>query len=44
MSITNKQYIRPLFHTGAGFTLLAIGTVLLTVGGAWLRRIVRPTF
>ena len=44
MSVTNPEYIRPLFHSGAGLTLLAAGAVLLTIGGVWLKRIVKPTF
>ena len=44
MSVTNRSYMSPLVGTGTGLRLLAAGAVLLTVGGLWLRRIVKPTF
>ena len=44
MSVTNRDYIKPLVSTGTGYKLLAVGAVLLAVGGLWLRKIVKPTF
>jgi tight adherence protein B len=44
MAVTNRGYLSPLFDSGTGLRLLAVGAVLLSVGGLWLRRIVKPTF
>lgn len=44
MSATNPDYIKPLLTTGTGYKLLTVAAVLLTVGGLWLRKIVKPTF
>ena len=44
MALTNGEYLSPLFATGGGLRLVAVGAVLLTVGGLWLRRIVKPIF
>ena len=44
MAATNGAYIGLLFTTGAGLVMLAIGTVLMALGGLWLRQIVRPVF
>jgi Flp pilus assembly protein TadB len=44
MSVTNHNYVKPLFTTGTGYKLLAVAAALLAVGGLWLRKIVKPTF
>jgi tight adherence protein B len=44
MSLTNRDYIKPLLTTGTGYKLLAVAAALLAVGGLWLRKIVKPTF
>ncbi len=44
MSVTNGDYIKPLLTTGTGYKLMAVAAVLLTVGGLWLRKIVKPIF
>lgn len=44
MSVTNRAYLHPLYQSGTGHVLLAVGAVLLAVGGLWLRRIVKPIF
>jgi tight adherence protein B len=44
MSVTNRNYMDPLFTTGTGYKLLAVGAALLTIGGLWLKKIVKPTF
>jgi tight adherence protein B len=44
MALTSKEYLSPLFGTGTGLRLLAVGAVLLIVGGLWLRKIVKPIF
>lgn len=44
MAVTNADYIKPLFTTGTGYKLLAVAAALLTAGGLWLRKIVKPTF
>lgn len=44
MSVTNANYVKPLFTTGTGYKLLAMAAALLAVGGLWLRKIVKPTF
>lgn len=44
LAVTNPEYLKPLFASGTGYALLAVGAALLTVGGLWLRRIVRPIF
>ena len=44
MALTNGGYLSPLYSTATGLWLLAGGAGLLTIGGFWLRRIVKPTF
>jgi tight adherence protein B len=44
MSVTNREYLSPLFDSGTGHVLLGMGAVLLVVGGLWLKRIVKPVF
>lgn len=44
MVLTNPAYLDVLFTTTKGLVLLAFGAVLMTAGGAWLRRIARPVF
>lgn len=44
MAITNPTYLEVLFTTAKGLVLLALGAVLMTAGGVWLRRIARPVF
>ena len=44
MSVTNRDYIKPLLTTGTGYKLMAVAAVLLTAGGLWLRKIVKPIF
>ncbi|MDQ3898352.1 MAG: VWA domain-containing protein [Actinomycetota bacterium] len=44
MSATNRTYLSPLFHSRTGLILVAVGLGLLTVGGLWLRKIVKPIF
>jgi tight adherence protein B len=44
MSVTNRDYIKPLLTTGSGYKLMAVAAALLVVGGLWLRKIVKPTF
>ncbi len=44
MYVTNPAFLSPLFHSGPGYKLLAVGAALLVVGGLWLRRIVKPIF
>ena len=44
MAATNRNYMDPLFTTGTGYKLLAVAAALLTVGGLWLKKIVKPTF
>ena len=44
MAVTNRKYMEPLFTTGTGYKLLAMAAVLLTVGGLWLKKIVKPIF
>jgi tight adherence protein B len=44
MAVTNPKYLGPLFHSGKGHVLLAVGAALLVAGGLWLRRIVKPVF
>jgi tight adherence protein B len=44
MAVTNRNYMDPLFTTGAGYKLLAVAAALLAVGGLWLKKIVKPTF
>ena len=44
MSVTNPTYLSPLFHSRTGLILVAVGLTLLTGGGLWLRKIVKPIF
>lgn len=44
MAATNRDYMDPLFTTATGYKLLAVAAALLTVGGLWLKKIVKPTF
>jgi tight adherence protein B len=40
LSLLNSSYLSPLFTTSTGHTMLVIGAVLMTVGAAWLQKIV----
>ena len=40
ISLINPGYLSPLFHTSAGHMLLIIGTVMMIVGSAVIKRIV----
>lgn len=42
--LTNPGYLEPLVTTPFGIVLLAIGVVMLTVGGLWLRKTVEVRF
>lgn len=44
MAMANGEYIGLLFTTGTGLVMLGVGAALMTVGGLWLRQIVRPVF
>lgn len=44
MSMLNASYIGLLFTTATGLVMLGIGIVLMTLGGLWLRVIVRPAY
>jgi len=44
MAVTNPTYLSPMFKTSTGLTMLGFGAALLTVGGLWLRRMVKPIF
>lgn len=42
--MTNPGYLAPLTGSVAGYAMLAVGAVLLVVGGIWLRKTVEITF
>ena len=44
MAVTNPGFLSPLFRTGTGQALLAVGAALMVVGGLWLKKIVKPIF
>jgi tight adherence protein B len=44
MALTNHNYMDPLFTTTTGYKLLAVAAALLTMGGLWLKKIVKPIF
>jgi tight adherence protein B len=44
ISVVNPAYLSELTDTTAGNVMIAVGLVLLCVGGLWLRRIVRIVF
>jgi tight adherence protein B len=44
ISIVNPSYLNELTDTTAGNVMIAVGLVLLGVGGLWMRRIVRLVF
>lgn len=39
--LINREYMMPLFHTGAGKVMLMISLVFYTLGGLWLRSITK---
>jgi tight adherence protein B len=41
LAVTNRRYLHPLFHTGAGIAMLAVGLGLLAIGSFWLSRLVK---
>jgi tight adherence protein B len=40
ISLLNRQYMEPLFHTSTGHKLIVIGLVMMTLGSLMLRKIV----
>ncbi|WP_247046474.1 type II secretion system F family protein [Arthrobacter rhizosphaerae] len=44
LTLFNSLYSRVFFTTVAGYVLIAVAIVLLTVGGLWLKQIVKPKF
>jgi len=44
LMILNPGYLTELFDSGIGIGMLVGGGVLLTVGGLWLRKLIRPVF
>lgn len=44
MAVANPEYLTPLFRSGTGYALLAVGAVLMSVGALWLKKIVKPIF
>lgn len=44
LAVVNPGYLSPLFEHWAGWAMIGMGTVLLTVGGLWLRKVVRIVF
>lgn len=42
--LINREFMLPLFTTGAGRILLAIAAVFYTIGGLWLRSITKVRF
>lgn len=44
ISLANPGYLSPLTSTGLGISMSAVATLLMLVGGLWLRRVVRPVF
>ncbi|HVL98859.1 MAG TPA: type II secretion system F family protein [Egibacteraceae bacterium] len=44
VALTNPSYLAPLVREPMGWAMLAVGGLLLAVGGVWLRKVVRITF
>lgn len=44
VSMTNPSYLQELTSSAIGLSMLATGVILLTVGGLWLKRIVKVVF
>jgi tight adherence protein B len=42
--LVNPRYLAELFNASVGRAMLVAAAVLMTVGGLWLRRIVRPVY
>ena len=40
LTIMNPRYMSPLYHTGAGHMLLALGLGMMTIGSAILKKMV----
>jgi tight adherence protein B len=40
ITLLNRQYMSPLYHTGTGQKLLMLGVVMITIGSLLLRKIV----
>ena len=40
ISLLNRQYMEPLFHTSTGHKLIVIGLFMMTIGSLMLRKIV----
>ena len=41
VGIVNRDYLKPLYETSMGLTMLGLAVVLLIVGILWMRRIAR---
>ena len=44
ISLTNPSYLSPLVTEPIGWVMLGVGAVLLTLGGLWLRKVVKIVF
>jgi len=44
MKLTNPAYVNELTGSGVGFVMLGVAVLLMTVGGLWLRKIVKLEF
>lgn len=44
VALTNPTYLSPLFTEPIGWSMLGVGGVLLTMGGLWLRKVVKIVF
>jgi tight adherence protein B len=41
LGLTNPSYLKPLFTTATGLTLMVVGVVLLVLGAFWISRLVK---
>ncbi|WP_461164813.1 type II secretion system F family protein [Arthrobacter sp. R4-81] len=44
LTLTNPMYARTFFSTLPGYVMIAAAIVTLTVGGLWLKRLIKPKF
>ena len=44
ITMTNPDYIKPMFSGGLGYTMLGVSVTMLAIGGLWLKKLVNPQF
>ena len=44
ITMTNPDYIKPMFSGALGYTMLGIAVTMISIGGLWLKKLVNPQF